>query len=364
MDSPPRYSLKIISLVTEVLKSKNVELNGAILAIRNWNMLMVLVKPSGFSEDQINMAIAFCNSNGFDMVHPLVDHEQNVLSDSTFRSVANNLFRVDLGNQTNEYPFNIKAPTDNSPFFSQFLKLSRIKEYIRWIGAGGLPFLELGYLIVWICLLVCLVLAIIAIVVPVLLSIKRGESAVSLWIYFALLGLGYMLIEISLIQKSILIVGNPITAGALIISSILCFSAIGSYYSSRLNFTKHIFLVLGGIAILVFVFSLMWQFLFASLTGFSTWARVVALVFLVIPLSVSMGMAFPLAMNYISVKNPNQIPIVWGVNGFFSVLAAPIGTILAVEIGFNKVFAISAILYLLCIPAVIFILNSSKKRTV
>lgn len=65
-----------------------------------------------------------------------------------------------------------------------------------------------------------------------------------------------------------------------------------------------------------------------------------------------MGTIFPMGIKIISSSNPNQIPVAWAVNGFFSVLAAPLATITAVEYGFYQVLIFSAFLYLLCIPLV------------
>jgi len=80
--------------------------------------------------------------------------------------------------------------------------------------------------------------------------------------------------------------------------------------------------------------------------------RILCVVVTISPLAFFMGMVFPIGMRMITKRSPNQIPIAWGVNGFFSVLAAPLATITAVEYGFYQVLAFSAILYMACIPLV------------
>lgn len=79
------------------------------------------------------------------------------------------------------------------------------------------------------------------------------------------------------------------------------------------------------------------------------------------PLAFLMGMAFPMGMRIISERYPDQIPIAWGVNGFFSVLAAPIATIIAIEGGYTFVIMISALFYFLCLLAVIRIIIPKKR---
>ena len=120
------------------------------------------------------------------------------------------------------------------------------------MGADGVPFLELGYFIVWVSLAVCLLLALIAIAFPMLISVANRSFNAPVWFYFACLGLGFMLVEISLIQRTILVVGNPIMSSAVIISTMLCFSAVGSYLSSFIYIRGNVLAIL-GIALLTSV---------------------------------------------------------------------------------------------------------------
>jgi len=289
-------------------------------------------------------------SNGFDLVIPTPLYQFNMLPDSTFQIIADKIVRLNDVVDLAQYPFNLQPPTDNIPFFSQFLKIQRFADYFSWFGSEGVPFLELGYLIVWACLFICLVLALIAIAFPMIISLRRRNFVLTIWLYFAFLGLGYMLVEMALIQRSILVVGNPIMSSATIIAALLCFSAIGSFASSYLPLRKGLTIVLIGITLFILLFTIGGETIAAKLVGITFTYRIVLLVVIIAPLSLLMGMSFPLGMRYINDYCSDQIPIAWGVNGFFSVLAAPTATILAVEYGFSHVFALSAMLYFLCLP--------------
>ncbi|HPJ45676.1 MAG TPA: hypothetical protein PL017_06220 [Tenuifilaceae bacterium] len=351
IDSPPRFSLKIISLVSETLKGKNVKIEQTILAVRSWNLMLILVKPSGFKETDFKVADSFCSKNGFDLFIPNAKNPTNILTDSTLTFFTERILKSENKISEIDYPFNIEAPTDNKPFFSQFLKVSRFREYKNWLGTG-IPFLELGYIIVWVSLIICSALAVLAILFPMIIWRRGYKSSFSVSLYFAFLGIGYMLIEISLIQKSILILGNPVFASALIISSMLCFSAIGSYVSQKINPTKYIAYALGIIALLVSVVSIFFMMWFDIFESLSRSSKIFGILLFIFPLTFFMGMAFPLGMKIISEKFHRQIPVAWGVNGFFSVLAAPLATIISVEWGFSTALFISALLYLFCIPVV------------
>jgi hypothetical protein len=360
MDNPPRYSLKLFSSVVEAARLLKIDPQDHILSIRSWNSLLVLLKQDRFTFEETEKILRFVNEYGFDPVSPVPVQELNLLPDSTFQYLANQIISSSDVKDLTEYPFNLKPPSDNSPFFSQFIKIQRFAYYFSWLGTEGAPFLELGYLIVWASFAVCLLLALFAIAFPMLISLKNRSFVIAIWLYFSFLGLAYMLVEVALIQRSILVVGNPIMSSALIIGAILCFSAIGSYYSSFLQFKKGLYLTLSSITFFILLLILLGNMITSWLVGLPFTFRIAFLVVLIAPLSLLMGIVFPLGMRYLHANYSEQIPIAWGVNGFFSVLAAPIATIIAVEKGFSVVFALSAMLYFLCLPIVLLMLRRKR----
>jgi hypothetical protein len=361
MDNPPRYSLKMLALVSESLKSLGLQPSNHIIALRSWNSLLVVVKQISFTENEFEYATNFANDQGFDMVNPTAIFEHNSLSDSLFKVIADEIIFSKRTEVSENYIFNLSAPTDNQPFFSQFMKVSEIRSYFRMFGTQSVPFLELGYFIIWACLLICLLLAILAIAFPLFISLKKRKLILWVWIYFSLLGMAYMLIEIALIQRSILIVGNPITASALVISAMLCFSAVGSFYSAKFDIKRSLSYILISIGFLVTIIAFFGNSLSNWKVGDELFLKIILLVVSIAPLASLMGMAFPMGMRIISERYPDQIPIAWGVNGFFSVLAAPIATIIAIEGGYTFVIMISALFYSLCLLAVIRIIIPKKR---
>lgn len=349
MDIPHRNSLKLLNTCVAALQSMGLKPTNHLLALRNWNTLGVILKPTPFSSVEIHKAVQFAKEQGFDMVQPAVGEQTNILPDTTFAILAKAIIQSKGREKLDGYAFNISPSNDNSPFFSQFVKLGKFKQYLNEYGRADLPFLELGYFIVWASLLVCLILAILAIALPLSISLKRRRFIFSIWFYFSMLGLAYMLFEVSLIQRSMLTLGNPVTSSAVVISTLLCFSAVGSYYSSGMNVKKTLFALIALIVGLISVFAFLGGSLSAMVVNEPFIVRVLVIVFSAAPLAILMGMAFPLAMKYLSNYYPEQIPIAWGVNGFFSVLAAPMATIIAVEAGFIQVMLVSAAIYLLSI---------------
>lgn len=360
MDNPPRNSLKLIALVTESARRMGLVPSDHMLSMRNWNTLLVILKRNRIEETERDMAFNFTLENGFDMVIPAPLEELNMMPDSTFQHLANQMICDDPSKGVVDYPFSLEPPTDNSPFFSKFLRMGKFRSYLSWMGADGIPFLELGYFIVWVSLAVCLLLALIAIAFPMLISVANHSFNAPVWFYFACLGLGFMLVEISLIQRTILVVGNPIMSSAVIISTMLCFSAVGSYLSSLMHMRKGMLFAILGIALLTSVLIPLGDRINLYIVGLPIYTRVVTLVLLIAPLALLMGMLFPLGMRYLDTFATNQIPVAWGVNGFFSVLAAPVATILAVEFGFSIAFASGAALYMACLPIVLLMYRKAR----
>jgi hypothetical protein len=74
--------------------------------------------------------------------------------------------------------------------------------------------------------------------------------------------------------------------------------------------------------------------IFAVLTCWSGW--------FLAPLAVALGMMFPVGFARVGEE---QAPWAWGVNGCASVIGATLGSVLAMDLGFNVVLVLAAGLY-------------------
>jgi len=173
--------------------------------------------------------------------------------------------------------------------------------------------------------------------------------------YFACLGLGYIMLQVSLIQKFTLFLGNPAITMIVVISVMLIASGLGSFVSEKLRDRKFtIFEKNRGIyLVFVFIFSLIIIFafvnapVFKSLSNLNIALKVVISSFIIVPLGFLMGIPFPYGIRILESKE--VIPIVWAVNGFFSIIGTVITVILAMLIGFKIVFVIAGVIYLLAL---------------
>lgn len=175
----------------------------------------------------------------------------------------------------------------------------------------------------------------------------RTPHALPMLAYFSFLGLGYISIEVVLIQRFTLFIGYPTTAITITIFSMLFFSALGSLVSERSLFQTPRLLryVLAAISILIVIYDSMLPILFESLLKQPDGIRVLLSIFLIAPLGFLMGIPFPTGLRQIGKRTPNLIPWVWGVNGVFSVLGSTLVIVISIGLNYTVAFLSVAVLY-------------------
>ncbi|HET8995719.1 MAG TPA: hypothetical protein VFN42_03545, partial [Acetobacteraceae bacterium] len=186
-------------------------------------------------------------------------------------------------------------------------------------------------------------------------------------LYFPALGLGFLFIEIALIEKASLWLNDRTSGFALVLTGMLVFSGIGSMAADRLAGRARMSLTVAGGLVLVWCAAVAAGLPPAILATLDwPWAARVALLTLVLaPASLAMGLPFPLGLS--AIGEGAELAWAWGLNGAFSVLATPLAHLVAREWGFHTVILAAALLYLLAVasfpaaPAAV--LRSAHSRT-
>jgi spermidine synthase len=167
--------------------------------------------------------------------------------------------------------------------------------------------------------------------------------------YFACLGLGFIVVEIGLLQRLILLLGQPVYALAVILSTMLLASGCGSFAAARLGPARlrgRLGLLLAAAAALVAAYALFLPAVIAALLGSSFGVRLASAVALVALPGFLLGMPFPSGIRALeSAGRQRLVPWVWGLNGAMSVLASVSAIIVAIELGYTAVFLLGAACY-------------------
>jgi hypothetical protein len=353
IDYPYRNPLKILSTFAEAFEKRRIE-NPAeyISAIKNWNTITFFIKKDPLNFSEIELIRNYCNRMNFDPVllpgMPQTERERfNKLQDTSLYSIFDKILHSKKEREIlyAEYPFNIKPSTDNQPYFSQFLQWRTIPLLADFFGNQSVPFFEVGYLLLYLTFIQLVILAFLFIILPLFKMGFKGGGNIRTITYFGGLGLGYMFIEIILIQRFTLYFGNVIYAAALVVCLMLVSSGFGSLVSQKITPKPYrIIAIIFIIIISLLIYTLFLSGWIKTTIGFSLTAKIILSFLIIAPLAFFMGMPFPLGLRSLSASNDIQVPWAWGINGVFSVVCAVLATIIAVELGFIwvMVFAIGA----------------------
>jgi hypothetical protein len=351
-DYPFRSSLKMLALLVETLNNKGIDAPEKYIAsVRGWGTITYVLKKSAITLDQLQKIRMFCAEMYFDpLLLPDIRKEDlqqyNQVEDDQFFEYISSIMAKDREHFYRSYPFNIAPPTDNQPFFGQFLKWGRIKSMISNYGWSGLPYLELGYLIVIFTFIQIFVVAVALIILPLFKIGWKGNGKSFTLIYFSCLGIGFMFFEIVLIQVFSLFFGNTIYAAAMVISSMLIFSGLGSLFSTRLGWEyKTITIVNLLVTLLIITYSIVLISLIRFFIVQPIFLKLLISFILLAPVSFIMGMPFPMGLRRLYIINGRLLPWAWGINGCISVVSTVLATIIAIERGFIWVMLLAALSY-------------------
>ncbi len=351
-DYPPRGPLKLIGSFVNLLKNNGIaNPQNHVVAVRSWTSitLVVLKKPVSYG---VSAAVRdFCEEMGFDpFILPDIEMNErcnfNQIDEEELFTITDAILQNADQHLVNDYLFCIDPPTDDKPYFLRFIRMGKIRMLLDVYRWRELPFVELGYIIVWLTFILALLLSALFILLPVIRSGSRGGKMPVL-LYFGSIGLGFMFTEIILIQRFALYLGQPVYAVSAVLGIMLIASGAGSFLSSRLSpgTTKHRLTF-----VVIFVTLLLYALLLTPLLGHTAGVPIllkIMITFLVVSVpAFFMGMPFPLGLREVNRKYSDKAAWAWGINGFFSVLAAPLALIVAVETGSRSVLMLAAVSYL------------------
>lgn len=178
----------------------------------------------------------------------------------------------------------------------------------------------------------------------------RGSQIYGKALYFSAIGLGFMLIEIPLIQKSMLFLGNPTKSFSYVLFSLLLSCGIGSYFSNRKVFDirvrgrQIIFVV---IPILTILLQIAIPIMIKEYRTIEDGFKLLMLAGLLFPLGFFLGMAFPKGIAKLTENNQERhIPLMWGINGVMSVMGSVVAIIISMKLGFTVANLVGGLMYL------------------
>jgi len=361
---PPREVVRLCSISLEALSRMGIERPENHLAIiRSWATSTLVLSKKEIGEEEIRIIKDFCDKRNFDSVYfPGIKEEDaninHVLEQSYYYQEIDQLvssFKKDkLKDFYDSYFFNVSAIFDNQPYFFYTLKWQNIPKIVKSTG-NWQPLIEWGNLIIFATFLQGIIFSIIFIFLPLILKglpVSKRKVKIPFLLYFASLGLGYMLLEISFIQKFILYLTNPAYSTSIIIFSFLFFSGLGSFYSKKIekNYIGGLKIIILSICVILLLYQIILPHIFNTTLKYSLLVRILITMGLISPLGFLMGMPFPLGIGLVSSieqgKEKGLIPWLWATNSFCSIIASVSAVIIALFFGFRVVAMLATLAYL------------------
>lgn len=347
---PPKESLRLAALAISSLKSIGVKKpENNIVFIQSERVAVLLLKKTEFCQSEIKKIQNLSDEFGFKVLYAPYITDDNIFY--TFIRYDNKNLFYEL------YPFNIEPPTDDKPFYFHSYNWKNIDVSKVW-RLSSIDRNNISYLILLFLLVQAAILSVVFIFVPLVFLKRDGISKILserfFLLYFSCLGLGFMFVEVTLIQKFILFLGHPVYSVSVVLSSLLVFAGLGSLYTARIsrNYVRKLRVVLCVLVVLLFVYSPLLTKVSHIFLGWHLIARFTISILLIAPLGVLMGMPFPIGIRLVDKADSRLLPWVWAINGCFSVLSSIVSVIIAMSLGFSAVLKCAAIAYIFAIIAI------------
>jgi len=359
---PPRGELRLVSTIRNALVKEGKHPADHLLAFRTWGTFSVLVKKDPIGAEEVEDLKDFCRQMRFDLVYypGISPGEVNLYNRFPrpiyFEGLQGQLTEGEM--YSSRYPFDLSPATDDRPFFHSFFRWKYWQEIYRLAGGKWQILLEGGFLVPVVFFL-ALVLSILFIILPLFFK-KRGGGGMGgnfpfSWLtYFSALGLGFMFVEISLIQKFILFLGQPIYSVSMVIFSLLVSAGMGSRFSLRFDdrSSREWKLLLLFLGVLLFASAFLYPWILSFSQGSPPFLRWFLTFALIGTLGFFMGMPFPVGIRRAASRGQVLVSWGWCANGCASVLGAILPVLLALAWGFQVVFFLSGLYYLIALLAV------------
>jgi predicted membrane-bound spermidine synthase len=351
---PPDQLLRLLSLTRAMMVDLNIKNpERHVMLVRyvsgdsDRTPATFLFKKSEFTDEEVKTIEGLCSANSMVVLYTPLTQPDNVFTRM--------MKAADPAEVWNGFETNVHPTYDNNPFFFNSLRPSNLGRALT--GVGEWQKTNLGTFVLFVLFGITTVLVLLFILVPLVLVRKRVASTnqqgrLSFLFYFACLGAGFIIVEVAMIQKFILFLGHPVYSLAVILFSLLTFSALGSYVSGRFaqaNLKSMLVKLIFALVVLVVVYILVLPPIFYGLVWLPHPARIIIAVVLMAPLALIMGMPMPIGIRLLARHSPEIIPWAWGVNGATSVMGSVAALVIAILTGFNQALIVGAGIYLLAV---------------
>ncbi|MCS6898206.1 MAG: hypothetical protein RMJ98_02680 [Myxococcales bacterium] len=261
-----------------------------------------------------------------------------------------------------------RPSTDDRPFFFNVVRLRAFARVINPQAGGTIEGNRMATTTLVLSLLSSLLLAVVAIVLPLWRKARpAGRVGLALGaglLYFAMIGVGFMLCEVGLLQRLSLVLGHPTYSLIVVLASLVAAAGVGSLLSDRLPLGTAPGCYLLPVVLMIVLLGVGWGLpaLAPTVQSLPLRSRISFAVAFTASLGLLLGMAFPTGMRLVRATSEEETPWLWGINGVGGVIASSSAVMIALEFGLRTLFFVSAFCYAALLPAVFVLRREATAR--
>ncbi len=368
---PPQQTLRIVTLAREALARRGIEDPAAhVVAVRKGSALgangLVMVKRIPFTSEETEQIRSLCAALSFDLI---------AIPGGTLENAFNTyLHERDPARFYEGYAFDVRPPTDDRPFFFNTFKMATLLSFLS-LRQRIEPLRVYNYDAVFV-LLVLLAIAGVCVLLLIFIPLSWGRRRSVAEprttrpegreiTYFVFVGLGFILVEIVLIQRFHLYLGHPIYSLSVILFTLLVSSSVGAAWSARWSgsdLTRGVVIGCGAIVTLIVLHQVCWPIFLNGTLGLPRSLRVMLASVSLAPMGIAMGIPYPVGLRMVAADRPETLPWVWAVNAAASVFGSILAFALAIAAGFRVVLLAGALCYAAALVTSVFLRAASSRN--
>lgn len=322
-----------------------------IVAVEQGTWRSVMIKRSPFDAAQLQRVQEWVAGDAPDIMIPTYEilgfslhHPLRISYSPEPRPIATTpYFSALLAGRQAEFvaseKFDLSPPRDDRPFFFMLIRPADVFEAPIFRRLAGLALRLIAVSSVFVLL-------------PLLAFRRRGlraPRAGRTLLYFACLGCGFMLVEVGLIHRFVLLLGHQSHAISVVLFGILLGGGMGSLLSARLTSPKALSLALLSLVLLILAYAVGLEPAFDAVGDARFGMRLAAAFVFLLPLGVLLGIPFPIGLRFLGASQRSLLAWAIGVNGFASVVGATLGIPFSMFAGLRALMLLGSLLYVVAL---------------
>jgi hypothetical protein len=366
----PTETGRMLSLAVAALFETGIsEPRQHIFVVTQSGVANLIISRTPFSPDDLSVL----NNSAAQYEHDVLVSPTVAPSSAILNGILASKNREELQDYTSNLSFDFTPATDDRPFFFNQLPLTKPVQafylakamitsdaYLGGIWQGNL--VATATLII--LFLTSLGLVVVSILIPLRHAVRDvgGRLALGGTLYFLLIGIGFMMIEIGLLQRMSVFLGHPVYSLSVLLFTLILATGIGSLVSDVLPLENRPRFLIWALFTGTYVAALPhWlSSVFVAFDSASLFSRVILCVVTIAPAGLLLGFGFPTGMRLVSAIDRRPTPWFWGVNGAAGTLASTVAVASSIAFGIGTTLTIGAACYVLLIPTVLLFISPGK----